>query len=271
MSNSLTGINLTTLAAGVVAPIQTNAALGSLPGGSLPSTAFYSQISVCTTTNNAIALPNNPQVGQVYTIRNDGVAVAQIFPGSSTSTINGVAATAPYPVGAGTDVSFVAISNNQALNTAATSAAPNNPLVAWQVNSPVTQANNVFTVLTAMTTASANSANTATNFNLVSGTTYIVPAMAGTCAVTLPANASSAGVNYKFIMSGTVGNAMTLTSATATKIKGTYTLSGGIVIKAAATTGVITATALTGDSLSVIGDGDSWYVTGLGSAAASFS
>ena len=103
------------------------------------------------------------------------------------------------------------------------------------------------------------------------GTTFIVPAMSNTCAVTLPINALGAGMNWKFQVNGTVGNAMTLTAATATTIKGILALSGGIVIKTAATTTVITATAVAGDVMTIYGDGTNWYILATSSAAAGFS
>ena len=103
------------------------------------------------------------------------------------------------------------------------------------------------------------------------GTTFIVPAMSNTCAVSLPANALGAGMSWKFQVNGTVGNAMTLTAATATTIKGVLLLSGGIVIKTAATTTVITATAVAGDVMTIYGDGTNWYINAVSSAAAGFS
>ena len=103
------------------------------------------------------------------------------------------------------------------------------------------------------------------------GTTFIVPAMSNTCAVTLPVTALGAGLSWKFCMNGTVGNALTITSTTAT-IQGIYMLytSGGLE-KAAASTCVITATSILGDQLTITGDGTRWWVVGLGGAAASFS
>jgi hypothetical protein len=269
-SNTNIGVNLTTVNAGNIMPIQSNAS------GYIAPTCFYTQISTCTTASNNYSLPNNPILGQIYTIRNDGASVAIISAGSTNSTINGISsangASGTYLLGGeGGTAAFIAISSNGIASTSASTASANNPLIVWH---SVLEANNpiqTFTVLNTATTASAGSALSPTNFDLVSGTTYIIPAMAGTCAVTLPANAGSVGVNYTFRMTGTVGNAMTFTAATANTIKGVYNLSGGTVIKAAATTCVITATAVAGDVLTLQCDGTYWYVTGIGSAAASFS
>lgn len=269
-SNTCIGLSLATVNAGNAIPIQTNTA------GFIGSNQFYTQIATCPTTSNNISLPTNPILGQTYTIRNDGASVCFLSAGSTTSTINGISsangAEGTFMINAnGGNCSFIAVSTNGAANTALTSAAPNNPLVVWHTITPPPQEQNAFTVLTGMTTASAGSAVSATNFELVSGCVYTVPAMGGACAVTLPANAANCNVSYTFRMVGTVGNAMTFTAATATTIKGVYNLSGGTVIKAAATTAVITATALAGDVFTITGDGTYWYVTGIGSAAASFS
>ena len=104
----------------------------------------------------------------------------------------------------------------------------------------------------------------------LSGTIFTIPALSGTSAVLLPPPAASAGVNYTFRVSGTVANDLTLTAGGG-NIEGVYVLSGGSAIKASATTAVIKATAVAGDTAKVVCDGVRWYITAISSAAASFT
>lgn len=99
----------------------------------------------------------------------------------------------------------------------------------------------------------------------LSGSLFLVPALSGTSAVLLPPPAASAGVNYSFRVTGTVANALTLTAGGG-NIEGVYVLSSGIAIKASATTAVITATAVAGDTADISCDGVRWYITGISSA-----
>ncbi len=272
MANTNIGINLTTLATGTTAAkISTTSGATQSDGTTsqmfISSSCYYSQITTATVSNNAYTLPVYPIIGQTYTIRNDGASPVSIFPGSSTSIITtdggALSAGTSQPIGTGNAASFLAISTNGALNTATGASVYNNPLVNWQVSAEDSNDPSIVQILTGETARTLTTAQ--------SGTTFIVPAMGAACAITLPSNASGLGVTYTFRMNGTAGNALTFTAATATTIKGVYGLSGGIVIKTAATTCVITATAVAGDVLTIVGDGTNWYVTGIGSAAASFS
>lgn len=266
-SNTNIGLSLTTVAAGTSAPIQTNTL------GFISPTCFYTQITVATNTNNSLALPINPIVGQIYTIRNESVVVVFIFPGSTTSTINYGGVTNQYgsvPIAPYSVISFIAISNNNALNTAATTLSPNNPLINWHTFSALPSAITDIAVPTTTTTMSL-AATAGSNIELNSLNQYIIPAMAGAIAVTLPANAVCDGEIFLFKMSATTGFAITFTAATATTIKGVYIQSGGSTIKTAATTAVISATSVAGDTFSIQCDGTYWYVNGVSSAAAAFS
>lgn len=49
-------------------------------------------IAVCATIGNAVKLPQSPAVGQECLVINNGAAAASIFPGESTSTIDGAGA-----------------------------------------------------------------------------------------------------------------------------------------------------------------------------------
>lgn len=272
MSNLITGINLTTLAAGLnTAPIQSNSNLSSLPGGCLPSTCSYAQISVSTTTNNSLSLPVNPILGQNYTIRNDGSSLATIFPGSSSSSIIGSGGTAVGTIGVsiaefGNSATFVAISNTNALNTALTSSALNNPAVVWHVTGEnIVEAEIVF-VLPVTTPQAATIAQ--------SSSVFIIPALSNNIVFNLPVIAGSAGTNYKFVASATLGFTLAVTAQSAV-INGVVDVGAAgaatQVTKANATTITFAATALTGDYLNIVSDGAKWYISGNSSAAAGFS
>jgi hypothetical protein len=69
-------------------------------GTAILKNATYSIISTCTATNNAVTLPAYPIVGSEYTIRNNGVAYAQIFPPSG-GIINNFAADSSLPLASG--------------------------------------------------------------------------------------------------------------------------------------------------------------------------
>ncbi len=194
MSNTFTGLNLTTLAAGIVAPIKTNQNVGGLSGGSLPPTALYTQISTCATANSSLALPINPFIGQTYTIRNDGAAPCFLFPGSSVSVISSLdgALTAGVNIqvsGGGGVTQLIAISNNNAADTAAAGAAPNNPLVTWHVIASSDVESHIITAVTV--TAFTASMET-------SGSVYSLPASGA--IITMPSLATGKGGHWTFIM-----------------------------------------------------------------------
>lgn len=57
-----------------------------------PLTLGNSVIAVCATIGNAVKLPPSPAVGQECLVINNGAAAASVFPGESTSTIDGAGA-----------------------------------------------------------------------------------------------------------------------------------------------------------------------------------
>ncbi len=104
---------------------------------SITSTCFYSEIINSDGGNYAYTLPQNPIIGKVYCVRNDGASTVALFPGSSNSVITGLVGA--LAGGAYTSilqysyVNVVAVSSNGAKNTQSGSNPFNNPLIQWQV------------------------------------------------------------------------------------------------------------------------------------------
>ena len=263
----MNSISLTTAGTGVIIPIQSN-----VLGGYISPTTILTNITVCSATNNNISLPIQPIIGQSYTIVNNGVSPCFVSGGSTTSTINGVGSTngtnGQFLLASGGCASFIAVTNSGASNTAPSTQALNNPLVVWQTEQQF-QSSVAPSVLLSPTLSVLNLTNQ------MSGTTFLIPSLSNGCAVTLPPNANNAGVNYTFRCIGATGYDYDISAQTATTVKGLYNMyvSGGlcaITPKTAATNCIISPFALTGDVLTIMGDNTNWWVTGIGSAAASF-
>src|SRR4051812_19774353 len=94
--------------------------------------------------------------------------------------------------------------------------------------------------------------------------------MASNRVLTLPA--ALAGLHYRFMAGGTLGNSLTITPATTGLVNGLLitnaagTLSG--VSKAAANTVVMTGTAVLGDWVDCYSDGTAWHVSGMSKVTA---
>ncbi len=109
-----------------------------------------------------------------------------------------------------------------------------------------------------------------------SGTTYVLASIGA--VITLPAVASCAGCYWRFVMGAANGTtAWTITPATSV-LRGLVTMAATTVAGVnlimagnAGATVAFTTTALAGDWIDITSDGVSFYVRGLGCAAASFA
>ena len=91
-------------------------------------------------------------------------------------------------------------------------------------------------------------------------------------AITLPAVADSAGVQFKFVVTAAVITSAWTITADAAKIYGSVTEAGLVQLASAETTITIVHTkAIQGDWFTLESDGTNWYVAGQLSVAASFT
>lgn len=109
-----------------------------------------------------------------------------------------------------------------------------------------------------------------------SGYTYILSSIGA--VITLPSVASSAGCNWTFKMGAANGTTAWTITAPANTLRGsvhegatTAGVTSLIMAGNAGTTVAFSTTALQGDWLNISSDGVSYYVSGLGGAAASFA
>ena len=106
-----------------------------------------------------------------------------------------------------------------------------------------------------------------------SGTTYFVPSLGAGRTINLPA--LQAGLEYNFIATGTMGNALTIKASAANLMAGNVIVSAGaaaaqalVSVAGAKQSLQMTATAVVGDHAKVVCDGTRWYASGQSSAAA---
>lgn len=264
--NSLTGLNLTTLATGTAAA-DVNAASSAF----IPSSVQYVQVSTCTSSNNALTLPVQPTLNMPLIVRNDGVNVLNLFAGSSTATINGIAGSVvngqALVGGNGGQIEIMAISNNGAANTATGANVYNNPVIAWQVlgysgPSPVIFLPSTFT----------NAAPYVHTMNQ-SGSIFMVPAMGAAGKISVPtASTAVAGFNSKYIMNGTAGFIVEIGITSAANISGvlitTSTTTPSSVQCTAKSFVNFTATAIVGDYVTMVCDGVNYYASGVSQVTA---
>lgn len=244
---------------------------GTTQGSFMSGSYAYTQIGVATSTNYAYTLPINPSVGQVYTIRNDGVFTVQLFPSTTTSTINtaggasGAGLAIPIPPNGGV-VSLICNGSNGALNSATGANPYNNPAISWNL---LTSNGNVDAPV--FSTATTSTSLTLTKAQ--SGSTVLLAIFAANCIINLPAVTGCAGVNYKFIQTGVATHTCTITPTTSVLYGGLINSLGvaagdaAIVLKSAGASFVFTAAAVIGDYATVQSDGVNWYVNGLSNAA----
>ena len=77
----------------------------------IASSQTYTQLSTVATAGDSVTLPSQPQSGVVYTIRNDGVASANIFPPVG-GRINALATNGALAVPSGSQVQLVTVPNS---------------------------------------------------------------------------------------------------------------------------------------------------------------
>jgi hypothetical protein len=266
-SNSNVGLNLTTLATGTaIANISTNAGASNLDGTTnkmfIGQNCSYSEIATATTTNNAYTLPNNPIVGQTYTIRNDSSTIVYIFPGTTTSSI--VSSSGSLGLGNAIGIppyettTLTCVSSNGALNTASGTNPFNNPANVYHVSAQPVPTAPIFPIVF---TANAYTVPPGAN-----GSIFTIPAPgANNVTITLPTPTS--GMTLKFLLSGSISNTQTLQfqSPSANVVSGVglspanatafHAYSGATNVTL---TGVAGSTA--GDSAQFWSDGNFWYV-----------
>ena len=105
-----------------------------------------------------------------------------------------------------------------------------------------------------------------------------IPALSAAQKIYIPSATGPQGISYTFTASGTLGQICTIapTGANMTQIYGLLmntTASGGMTgtAKAAAASVAMSATTVTGDSVSFQSDGSKWYVKGVSAVPASLS
>ena len=101
-----------------------------------------------------------------------------------------------------------------------------------------------------------------------------IPAMSNACAISLPTPAVAAQCVFRFRATGTVGNAVTIASGTASSCFGVVTLGPSTMTQLSVpghTNVVFTATAVAGDWLDYESDGTHYFVKGSSFASAGFS
>ena len=94
----------------------------------IDTTQWYTQVSTCTTTNNAIVLPLNPTPNQKYTIRNDGLTTLGVCPQGTGSSINQI--TILDPTNAQQSIFYVG-PGGQCDFSIATNSGRNPPVLQW--------------------------------------------------------------------------------------------------------------------------------------------
>lgn len=78
--------------------------------GALQLTGGYANVATVGTANDAVKLPPSPRVGQTITVTNSaGANAMKVFPGESTSTIDGGSAGASVTISAAKSASFTCI------------------------------------------------------------------------------------------------------------------------------------------------------------------
>ena len=91
-------------------------------------------------------------------------------------------------------------------------------------------------------------------------------------AITLPAVADSAGVQFKFLVTAAVITSAWTVVADAAKVYGSVTEAGLVQLSSAETTLTIVHTkAIQGDWITLESDGTNWYLAGQFSVASSFT
>jgi hypothetical protein len=278
MSSSNVGLNLTTLATGTaIANISTNAGATNLDGTTnkmfIGQNCSYTQIATSTATNNAMTLPNDPVLGQTYTVRNDGAYIVNLFPGTTTSQFqySGGLTTAgnAIQIGSGDAITVLCSSSNGAFNTNAGANPFNNPANIYQIVNESAKTSGIINV------PAGGGALTLTASQ--SGSTIIIPILTavGTCNLT---TLLQPGLKFKFICAPTsASNAIAFTfTITATGlingvIANNATASANAltaIAKAFNNTVQFTATAHAGDWVELVCDGTNWYVSGLSTVTA---
>jgi hypothetical protein len=108
-----------------------------------------------------------------------------------------------------------------------------------------------------------------------SGSIIQVPAIAAACVLTLPPVANSAGTQFTVVCSGTLGQTLAITAQSAcmrgfslqpaavgVAVQTVSSYSSGAAHGTAATSLTLQAACTTGDRVSIICDGISWFVQG---------
>lgn len=252
----------------------------ALAGGGQPTNAqcipwnqYFTNVGTVGTTGttmqarDSIALPDSPVLFQPYTVFNSGLNTLAIFPGSTSANSVGPAAvnskinnydvkTAVY-LAAGATAKFVALSNTALAGTTG--------VIQW-VQTEYTGPRPILPIVN-------NAANTLTSS--MHGCIITIPVIANNS--TLAGPAVFAGMEFDFLVQGTLSHTMvwTPTAAVVTGILGTS--AGAAAISNVSTTGganaslTFTATGIIGDSARVRCDGTSWHVIGFSHAAAGMS
>jgi hypothetical protein len=216
------------------------AATGSTQATGVLLDEEYNVIATCATAGDSVTLPVPDSAGVRRVIINLGAAACDVFPAVGGS-INDESANTAVSVPAEGSLELISTSTTQ-----------------WE---GVGQINNVGETLTAVNTL--NEAQSGSTLFLNSATEF---------ATTLPAPAL--GLKYKFVIAAAPSGAAytVVTASSANIIEGTVIVNGASV--AAANEDTITfadGVAVVGDWVEVVSDGTSWFISGVGQAAASIT
>ena len=239
------------------ATLTSQTALGTTQatGLAIPPVTGYVQVSTCTTSAYAIALPLFLN-GQTMTIRNDGVSPLSVFPpkglspSTASGTIDSASAGTAYVLQSGATVQFIS-KDGWALSSLFVS----QPVGANGTPSP---ASLVLPVTGGATLTSS------------SPSVIYVPTLTANSVFNLPA--PFAGMNFKivFAVTATETKTCTFTGTSAvmygSAIQATGTAANNVGVPISAKTNLIYTAATAGDSVSITSDGTNYYVAAISSA-----
>lgn len=204
----------------------------------------FNQITTCTAVLNSCLLPLNASPGQACKIRNDSATgfSLNVFP-QTGGVINGLAANAAFILPLGGMIELIASTSVNWLVAQTNVTSGNSSLIP-----------NVVSITTTTTFTSGDS-----------GKVFMVNQTGGyTC--TLPAVATSAGVNYKFIVSTAAAAVVIINAAAATPIVGhaiVGPIAGATINVGAGTLSVRFSTScVLGDMIELYCNGTNWFALG---------
>jgi hypothetical protein len=210
----------------------------------------YVEVSGSTSSANSVNLPVAPYLGEQYTIRNDSSLPINIFPGTSSCTINALSGGSSMSLPAGGVVCLLPATTSSSGATQ------------WYSMSPPSGSNNSSQVISGATSLVSSSPS----INIISQ-------VGGNYVVNLPA--VSSGLKYDFIIGAGAG----VTGSSNVTIHGATGIMFGDLLNesTASSTGANVTNYLTksnvsftgssnpGDKFTVVSDGVNWYGQGVSS------